>query len=201
MEGQAQLSGEDASSFASESAPPVMAEPAADFEGFDGMVAAAETAVTVVAQTTPVDESPEGPIESMADFSTSTSEAHVAQEMEFADAISEPEIGTTAPATSVMTDPFDSGSLSEVSEFGNSNRDFGALSYTVLIEHIDTSEIRKKLSDALSDSKFQWDVTELLQRIEMGKLELTELNPAKASILVRRLQEVPVTVSWNQKLL
>lgn len=89
--------------------------------------------------------------------------------------------------------------LSEVSDFGNAHQDFGALSYHVVIENIDTSDIRKKLSEALSDSKFQWDVNEILQKIEKGRLELGPLNPAKASVLVRRLQDVPVRVGWNQK--
>jgi hypothetical protein len=91
--------------------------------------------------------------------------------------------------------------LSEVSDFGNNEQDFGALSYTLLIENIDTGDIRNKLAEALTDSKFQWDVVELLQKIEKGRLEISQLNPVKASILVHRLQEVPVRVSWNQKLL
>jgi len=91
--------------------------------------------------------------------------------------------------------------FSEVSEFGNADQSFGALSYSILIENIDTSSTRQKLYEALSDAKFQWDAKELLQQIDQGRLQLTQINPAKASVLVRRLQDVPVKVSWDQKLL
>lgn len=92
-------------------------------------------------------------------------------------------------------------SFSDLNDYGNAEQDFGALSYSVQIEGIDTSAIREKLFDVLSDPKFQWDVNELTQQIENGRLLLHQLNPAKASILVRRLQDVSVTVSWEQKFL
>jgi len=104
-----------------------------------------------------------------------------------------------------LAEPVDSSlaaeMFSEVSEFGNADQSFGALSYSILIENIDTSSTRQKLYEALSDAKFQWDAKELLQQIDQGRLQLTQINPAKASVLVRRLQDVPVKVSWDQKLL
>lgn len=92
----------------------------------------------------------------------------------------------------------DSPGLSGVSEFANSDQSLGALSYTVLIENIDTKDIRIELLDALSDPKFQWDAKAMLKEIKMGKLKLEGLNPVKASVLVDRLQEIPVKVSWTQ---
>ncbi len=88
--------------------------------------------------------------------------------------------------------------LSEVSTFSNSNMETGPLSYSVLIENIDTKEIRQQLAEALADSKFQWDAKELLKKIKMGKLQLESIHPVKASVLIHRLQSLPVKVSWVQ---
>ena len=92
-------------------------------------------------------------------------------------------------------------SLSEVSDFGNVQQGFGQLSYRLVIENIDTGLIRDKVYEVLSDSKFQWDAKEILAQIEKGRLQLDQLNPVKASVLVKRLQSVSVKVSWVQKLL
>jgi len=94
--------------------------------------------------------------------------------------------------------PVNPGDLSEVSDFANSDQAFGPLSYSVIIENIDTKEIRTQLLEALGDSKFAWDPKELLKKVKLGKLTLEDLNPVKASVLVQRLQEVPVKVSWVQ---
>jgi DNA-directed RNA polymerase subunit RPC12/RpoP len=88
--------------------------------------------------------------------------------------------------------------LTDVSKFANSDQSFGPLSYSVIIENIDTKEIRAQLQEALVDPKFQWDSKALLREIKMGKLKLENLNPVKVSILVERLQDVPVKVSWTQ---
>lgn len=88
--------------------------------------------------------------------------------------------------------------ISEVSEFSNSDQAFGPLSYSVMIDAIDTKEVRQLLAEALNDAKFQWDAKELLKQIKMGRLLLENLNPVKASVLIHRLQDVPVKVSWTQ---
>lgn len=88
--------------------------------------------------------------------------------------------------------------LSEVAKFSNSDQAYGPLSYSVTIEEIDTKETRQQLAEALNDPKFQWDSRELLKKIKMGKLQLENLNPVKASVLVYRLQALPVKVSWTQ---
>jgi hypothetical protein len=89
-------------------------------------------------------------------------------------------------------------SISDVSEFSNSDQAFGPLSYSVMIDAIDTKEVRQQLAEALNDAKFQWDAKELLKQIKMGRLLLENLNPVKASVLIHRLQDVPVKVSWTQ---
>lgn len=88
--------------------------------------------------------------------------------------------------------------LSEVSQFANSDQAFGALSYSVIIENIDTKEMRQLLLEALSDSKFAWDPKELMKQVKMGRLQLEDLNPVKASVLVQKLQDLPMKVSWVQ---
>ncbi len=108
---------------------------------------------------------------------------------------------TANPSSEGGYEVLQSGNFDEVSQFGNTIQDFGALSYFVLIENIDTSAAREKLFEALSDDKFQWDPREVILQIKKGRLELPQLNPVKASVLVKRLQDVPVKVSWIQKLL
>lgn len=92
----------------------------------------------------------------------------------------------------------DPNDLSDISEYSNADQAYGPLSYSVIIEEIDTKEIRQQLADALDDPKFQWDARELLKKIKLGRLQLENLNPVKASVLVHRLQSVPVKVSWTQ---
>jgi hypothetical protein len=137
-------------------------------------------------------------------------EAHV-QELEpapvFEEAAFESQI---SDLESPMLEPFDSetesstlnkknpSDLLDVTQFSNADEPVGPLSYSILIEAIDTQDIRQQLLDALSDPKFQWDSKEMFKKIKMGKLILENLNPVKASILVHRLQALPVKVSWTQ---
>ena len=74
----------------------------------------------------------------------------------------------------------------------------GAISYCVRIQNIDTKEVRILLMEALSDSKFQWDVREVMRTIKNGELELRNLNPVKASVIVQRTRLLPVKISWKQ---
>lgn len=91
-----------------------------------------------------------------------------------------------------------SNDLSDVSRFSNADEPVGPLSYSIVIEAIDTQDIRQQILEALSDPKFQWDIKELMRKIKMGKLVLENMNPVKASIVVHRLQALPVKVSWTQ---
>jgi hypothetical protein len=88
--------------------------------------------------------------------------------------------------------------LSSVSQYANSDQAYGPLTYSVTIEAIDTREIRQQVLEALADQKFQWDTKEIGKRIKSGRLKIENLNPVKASVLIHRLQDVPVKVSWIQ---
>lgn len=84
----------------------------------------------------------------------------------------------------------------DVTDFANSNAT--GLSYHLVIERIDTGEIRNMLSVALSDDRFGWDVRELMGKIKEGNLEIKNIHPAKLIVLMNRLRKVPVSVIWSQ---
>lgn len=74
----------------------------------------------------------------------------------------------------------------------------GNLLYDLIVEGIDLSEVRASVKDVLMDSRFMWEVDEILSQIKFGKLEIKNLNAVKASILVQRFKELPVQVTWSQ---
>lgn len=88
---------------------------------------------------------------------------------------------------------------SEISNFANETEVVTQFQYELLISGIDSSEIRDKLFEALSDRRFRWEARVLLSQITKGQLLIAKLNPAKAMILIRRLQELPLVLRWNQK--
>jgi hypothetical protein len=75
----------------------------------------------------------------------------------------------------------------------------GPLTYTVTIERIDTKTLRAQLREAFDDPKFQWSSGDLMRRIHQGRLTLKNLSPVKASVLVARLRELPLKISWTQQ--
>lgn len=82
--------------------------------------------------------------------------------------------------------------------FESTEQVLGGLSYSVTIRNIDTKEIRKQLIEALDDARFQWDPREVLKTVKAGTLELKNLNPVKASVVVQRMKDLSVKVSWEQ---
>lgn len=88
--------------------------------------------------------------------------------------------------------------FSDVESFANSNSTVGPLTYTVTIEDINTKEVRAELKEALADKKFQWDASELIKKIKGGKLVLDDLGPVKASVVIHRIRELKVKISWRQ---
>jgi hypothetical protein len=86
----------------------------------------------------------------------------------------------------------------EPAVFVDANDEASPVAYTVIIDEIDTKEIREQLREALRDEKFQWDAQELLAKISRGQLRLEGVNPVKASVLVHRLANVAVRISWEQ---
>ena len=76
----------------------------------------------------------------------------------------------------------------------------GVISYHVTIEGIDTKELRVHLEEALSDPKFPWTARDVVKQTNQGILELGPMNPVAASVLVRKLKDLPFTVNWKQRI-
>ncbi len=91
--------------------------------------------------------------------------------------------------------------VKEISEFANDTNPGQTFVYDLSIYGIDTSEIRQKVLDALSDKRFRWDARILIGQIQNGALSITKLSPVKAMVLIRRLQELPLEIRWEQKYL
>lgn len=115
------------------------------------------------------------------------------------------EAGYSAPGESDFQRPAfetsDSSDFSEVAEFGNAEVTQAAFSYSVRIEGIDSAEVRKSLEEALNDSKFNWNPSELMSQIKDGALTIRSVSAVKASILVQRIKYLPVKISWRQDVL
>jgi len=95
----------------------------------------------------------------------------------------------------------DTPDLSDIADFGNADITQSAFNYSMRIEGIDSGALRKQLQEALSDSKFNWNVIQLMAQIKGGVLTIKSMNPVKASILMQRLKYLPVKVSWRQDVL
>lgn len=73
----------------------------------------------------------------------------------------------------------------------------GKLQYTITVSGIDTSELRKILRDTLHDSRLGLVGNEIIENIEQGVLVIKELNPIKASVIVKSLREYPFEIRWQ----
>lgn len=95
----------------------------------------------------------------------------------------------------------DTSDFSDVTDFANSNEAMSPISYTVQIEGIESSLLLSQLREAMIDSRFSWDVEELLHNVGEGRIVLPGLNPAKASILINRIKYLPFKITWRQDVL
>lgn len=102
-----------------------------------------------------------------------------------------------APAPMVSDD----ANFADVVEFANTNTSGGPISYTVFIDGVESSRLVHDLREAMTDSRFGWDVNELLTHIGGGRLTLKGLTPAKASVLINRIKYLPFKISWRQDVL
>ncbi len=68
----------------------------------------------------------------------------------------------------------------------------------MLISGIDTKEIRESLREAITDSRFGWDVDAIMSSIAKGELRIENVSPVKASIAVNRIKRMPVRIRWEQ---
>lgn len=86
----------------------------------------------------------------------------------------------------------------EISDFGNTEVQIASLNYDLTIEGLDTAEIKNLFREAIEDSKFGWEVAEIMGRINKGSIVFEKLNPVKAFILAKRLQFIDVEKKWRQ---
>lgn len=95
----------------------------------------------------------------------------------------------------------DTPDFSDVTDFANADTVSGPLAYTLTIDGIESSLLVSQLKEAMTDSRFGWDVPSLLSQIGGGRLVLRGLNPAKASVLINRIKYLPFKISWRQDVL
>ncbi|WP_295898802.1 hypothetical protein [uncultured Bdellovibrio sp.] len=95
----------------------------------------------------------------------------------------------------------DTADFSDVTDFANADTTAGPLTYAVVIEGIESSRLLMQLKEAMTDSRFGWDVNEILNQVGGGRLVLKGLSPAKASVLINRIKYLPFKISWRQDVL
>lgn len=86
----------------------------------------------------------------------------------------------------------------EISAYGNSETQIAHLNYDLSVSGLDTAEIINEFKDAINDSRFGWDMNEVMKTMKAGEIHLRELNPVKAFILAKRLQFLNVDKTWKQ---
>ncbi len=91
--------------------------------------------------------------------------------------------------------------LDDIEEFANSEESSareGEFFYDVTVSHIDSEELRLALKDAITDSKFVWDVNNIMNSIKDGTVIIKHINPVKASVLIQRIKNEPFKIHWEQ---
>lgn len=89
----------------------------------------------------------------------------------------------------------------EISDFGNSEVQITALNYTLEINGLDSKEDIKVFQETITDSRFGWDVPELLKQIKNGHIVLDKLNPVQAFVLYKRIYFLNFDLKWKQNVL
>jgi hypothetical protein len=97
--------------------------------------------------------------------------------------------------------PANSPDLSDLADFANSSESGGRegpLRYNLFFAGIDTSDVREAFREALTDRKFLWDTEQILRSIRQGEVRIMNVSPGKAHMLISRLRNLPVTITWEQ---
>lgn len=91
--------------------------------------------------------------------------------------------------------------MSDVARFGNSDISGGRegpLRYNLFIEGVDTVDVREAFREAITDRKLMWDTDQILRSLRNGRVNIQNIAPTKAYILITRLRGLPVQVRWEQ---
>lgn len=112
--------------------------------------------------------------------------------------------GKEAPSQAAVYNSSDSPAspdMSDVARFGNSDVSGGRegpLRYNLFIEGVDTVDVREAFREALTDRKLMWDTDQILRSLRNGRVNIQNIAPTKAYILITRLRGLPVQVRWEQ---
>jgi hypothetical protein len=86
----------------------------------------------------------------------------------------------------------------EISAYGNSETQIAHLNYDLRVSGLDTVELINEFKDIINDSRFGWDMNEVMKTMKAGEIRFQQLNPVKAYILAKRLQFLNVEKIWKQ---
>lgn len=86
----------------------------------------------------------------------------------------------------------------EISAYGNSETQIAHLNYDLRVSGLDTSELINAFKDVINDSRFGWDMNEIMKTMKAGEIRFQQLNPVKAYILAKRLQFLNIEKTWKQ---
>ncbi|WP_413576635.1 hypothetical protein ACLVWU_01210 [Bdellovibrio sp. HCB290] len=146
-------------------------------------------------ESTPLTEQYTEQLSEAATESESAFEINATESFDYTENLNQPADPIIEPKTS------DDANFADVLEFANANTSAGNFSYAVIIDGLDSSQLVHQLKEAITDSKFGWNVSELLTHIGGGRLVIKGLSPAKASVLINRIKYLPFKVSWRQDVL
>lgn len=107
------------------------------------------------------------------------------------------------PEIMIAKQKTESGDLTEISSFGNSEASLGKdgpYIYDVLLWNIDSKEIRENLREALQDKRFSWDSDRIMSSIKQGAVRIRQVNAVKAAVLINRIKNLPLGISWEQSM-
>ena len=113
----------------------------------------------------------------------------------------EPELASEATKMYQAGPPANSPDLSDLAAFANSSESGGRegpLRYNLEVTGIDTSDVREAFREAITDRKFMWDTDQILRSIRHGEVNIINVSPGKAYMLISRLRNLPVRVKWEQ---
>jgi hypothetical protein len=99
------------------------------------------------------------------------------------------------PAFGPGDDPLNLNSFSNSEE--SQARD-GLYHFRLILEGIDSKEMKELIREALQDSRFAWDVERLMTSLKKGRLVIDRMAPVKASVLVQRCKGLPIQIRWEQ---
>lgn len=85
----------------------------------------------------------------------------------------------------------------DVRDFGNDSTTSGILSFDLEISGIDLGQLKQDLLEALDDKRFGWNLSELSQRIQDGKLVIENVSAAKIIVLIKRITPIGLNLNWR----